>query len=188
MQLKERNERRRVCQTSEGVCVKSGRQLTEEDGRPAGKLIDNRIFGSDGFLEYSGVDHRRESGKLFLRRHGYEEDVMANFDFEEGEQDGTGPLSLQAFIAGCQGVRNIWNGCDAEVGFLPFDRRSPLRPPRVSRRGLLDGPSTFHLWAGGLPRRRCPRGDVPLGARGPPRRHRTGAAAGARASLRRACV
>ncbi|KAL1515318.1 hypothetical protein AB1Y20_001949 [Prymnesium parvum] len=89
---------------------------TQTDQRPSGKQIDNRIFGTEGFIQYSGLDHRSDSGALLLRRHDGCNETIEGFEFEDGDQNGTGPASLRAFIAGCAG-ESVWNGCDAELGF-----------------------------------------------------------------------
>lgn len=89
--------------------------LSAADQRPSGKQIDNRIFGSEGFVQYSGLDHLANSGSLMLRRHDGQHETVDGFFFEDGEQEGIGPASLQAFVACCRG-EPTWNGCDAELG------------------------------------------------------------------------
>ena len=91
---------------------------TDEDGRPSGKTIENTLFGTEGMLSYGGRDHQPTSGALELRRHDGANERVEGFDFEEGDQEGLGPLSLQAFVAGCRGDVHVWNGCDVHVGYL----------------------------------------------------------------------
>jgi len=100
-----------------GIAAVAGEKpATAADLRPTGKQVQNLVVGSEGLLDYSGLDHRIDSGKLMLRRHDFESEDLEGFEFEDGDQDGIGPASLQAFVAGCQGD-DVWNGCDAEVGW-----------------------------------------------------------------------
>ncbi|CAE8636582.1 unnamed protein product [Polarella glacialis] len=82
----------------------------------SGKLIENKIFGTDGCLFYSGDDVDPTSGNLVLMRHdGENETCPLGFHFENTAQEGTGPESLQAFIQACLG-QPIRNAADAEIG------------------------------------------------------------------------
>jgi len=81
----------------------------------ASKQIDNKVFGSEGFIMYSGDDQDTESGALLLRRHDGREEEHAGFEFENYEQDGLGPESLRNFVDACRGAPS-YNGCDAAVG------------------------------------------------------------------------
>lgn len=82
------------------------------------KQIENRIFGTEGFVQYSGLDQDPESGCLLLRRHDGVEERSGVFEFENYEQEGTGPESLNAFVDACAGATDVWNGCDASTGAL----------------------------------------------------------------------
>merc|ERR1712129_359013 len=80
-----------------------------------GKLIENKIFGAEGCILYSGDDANPSSGDLVFMRHDGQSQTNAGFYFENTSQDGDGPESLQAFIEGCLG-RQFFNAADAEVG------------------------------------------------------------------------
>lgn len=89
----------------------------------ASKQIDNKVFGDEGFLMYSGDDQDPDSGSLLLRRHDGEAEELPGFLFENYEDAGLGPESLQAFVAACRARKAgsgdaaaMWNGCDAAVG------------------------------------------------------------------------
>jgi len=100
-----------------GIGMVAGEKpATATDLRPTGKQVQNLIVGTEGMISYSGLDHRTDSGNLSLRRHDFAGKDVIGFEFEDGAQDGIGPASLQAFVAGCQG-EDVWNGCDAEVGW-----------------------------------------------------------------------
>lgn len=112
------------CSNGAIICLQGVATLAGEkpkgggDERPSGKQAEHRIFGSDGYIAYNGVDTKKESGSLVLRRHdGDCEELPGGFDWEDGDQDGIGPESLQAFIAGCRGDANVWNGTDADIGY-----------------------------------------------------------------------
>ena len=81
----------------------------------ASKQITNRIFGSEGFLDYSGDDLDPTSGALVLRRHDGAAEEWPGFEFENYDDEGLGPESLLAFVNVCRGVSDF-NGCDAMVG------------------------------------------------------------------------
>jgi len=101
----------------QGVATISGDKPTSEtDARPTGKYIENRIFGTEGSIEYNGIDCEPESGALRLRRHDYNGEVNTGFAFEDGDQGGIGPASLQAFVRRCRGDATR-NGCDALIGY-----------------------------------------------------------------------
>ena len=87
----------------------------------AQKHITNKIFGTEGVLEYSGSDLDPSSGGLELRRH---DGRVVSYDgvyFENYEKEGLGPESLLSFIdvcgAGAAGKEQLaWNGCDGQTG------------------------------------------------------------------------
>ena len=81
----------------------------------ASKQITNRIFGSEGFLDYSGDDLDPTSGALVLRRHDGAAEEWPGFEFENYDDEGLGPESLLAFVDVCRGEA-VYNGCDAMVG------------------------------------------------------------------------
>lgn len=90
----------------------------EGDITTATKQIDNKIFGTEGVLLYSGLDLVPGSGELTLRRHDGKERTEPGFEFENYDQhaqNGTGPESLHAFIDACL-QREHYNGADASVG------------------------------------------------------------------------
>ena len=82
----------------------------------ASKQITNRIFGSEGFIDYSGDDLDQASGALVLRRHDGAAETYPGFEFENYEDEGLGPESLLAFVDVCRGAKDVYNGCDAVVG------------------------------------------------------------------------
>ncbi len=59
------------------------------------KQIDNKIFGSLGFVSYSGDDGDVTSGSLLMRRHDGRQIVHKGFQFENCDTGGIGPESLQ---------------------------------------------------------------------------------------------
>lgn len=73
-------------------------------------------MGTEGMIDYSGFDHMKDSGKLLLKRHDYETEVIPGFEFECTRPEGIGPASVKAFIAACNGEQ-VWNGCDVKTGF-----------------------------------------------------------------------
>lgn len=93
---------------------------------PVGKQVKITIYGTDGALSYSGDDRDPSSGRLELRIGGedagdregnvevYCED--SGFVFEELDQDGAGPQSVQNFIAACLD-ENYYVGADSLIGF-----------------------------------------------------------------------
>jgi len=80
-----------------------------------GKLIENKIFGTEGCLFYSGDDADPNSGGLVLSRHDGTTQTHRGFHFENTSQEGVGPESLQAFIDACLG-KTFFNAADAQVG------------------------------------------------------------------------
>jgi len=62
------------------------------------------MYGTKGALLYSGNDREESSGKLELcRSSGAIEVVHDGFVFEELDQEGLGPSSMQSFLAACLG-------------------------------------------------------------------------------------
>jgi len=90
----------------------------EGDVTTATKQIDNKVFGTEGCLLYSGLDLVPESGELVMRRNDGREQISKGFEFENYDQhaqDGTGPESIHAFVAACRGEQ-YYNGADGVVG------------------------------------------------------------------------
>ena len=95
-----------------GSCGWPGNNHTQATG----KHIDIKVIGSKGILSYGGDDQQPSSGRLELRTHdggGHVSDE--GFLFENCEQDGNGPESLQNFVRACRGEEYV-NGADARVG------------------------------------------------------------------------
>lgn len=90
---------------------------------PVGKRIKIKIFGTKGALFYSGNDRDTASGSLEWLRGDEHDSVGAveiqcpelGFQFEDLDQEGVGPESLQCFIDACLG-RNYYAGADSLVG------------------------------------------------------------------------
>jgi len=74
---------------------------------PIGKRIRIKIFGSKGAIIYTGDDRDDTSGRLELRLADNDGQVEhpcgdnVGFDFENLDQDGEGPESLQNFLDAC---------------------------------------------------------------------------------------
>ncbi|GFH56129.1 hypothetical protein CTEN210_12606 [Chaetoceros tenuissimus] len=88
------------------------------DKNPVGKQIGIEIYGDEGSLTYNGVDTELSSGELkVVNAKGIVEHSCMNdgYLFENSDQNGTGPESLQEFIDACMG-RHYYNGADSEVG------------------------------------------------------------------------
>ncbi|KAK3270921.1 hypothetical protein CYMTET_20705 [Cymbomonas tetramitiformis] len=86
------------------------------------KHIDNRIIGSEGMISYCGraIDgalgkSEECPGQLELTRFDGKDRVIKKFEFENLDQEGTGPESLNEFINGCLG-EPFYQGVGAEVG------------------------------------------------------------------------
>lgn len=98
----------------------SGTSLLPGDAHsdpPVGKRVRIEIYGDQGALFYSGVDTDPSSGKLEIV------DVDGNFstkndrfDFENTDNTGIGPESLQNWIKACQGEMDYYVGADCELG------------------------------------------------------------------------
>jgi predicted dehydrogenase len=94
------------------------------------KIIENRLVGTDGYLTFCGNDEDKGktsldeagsedtgsgAGELALIRFDGRREVIPGFEFENTDQDGDGPESLQHFLDACLG--NEYNpGADAAIG------------------------------------------------------------------------
>lgn len=70
---------------------------------PAGKIIDCKVFGSEGALLYGGDDRDPSSGRLELRRNDGNVVFEGGFQFEDCGESGAGPQSVRAFVDACRG-------------------------------------------------------------------------------------
>lgn len=82
------------------------------------KQVDNKIFGTEGVLMYSGDDFDPSSGDLLLRRHDGNHKTFEGFHFEEYPTDAEtkGPQSLLTFLAAVRGLP-YFNGADVQAEF-----------------------------------------------------------------------
>ena len=88
-----------------------------------GKLIDNKIYGSEGMLLYCGDDADPSSGCLSVsrldgtRNQAYPE--LGGFLFENTAHAEAGgkPESLQSLLDACNGMP-YWSGTSSELGLL----------------------------------------------------------------------
>jgi len=91
---------------------------------PVAKRVKIKIFGTQGALFFSGNDRDPTSGKLEWLRGDDHENVGAveiqcpdlGFEFEDLDQEGIGPESLQCFIDSCLGSNDYYVGADSLVG------------------------------------------------------------------------
>ena len=99
------------------------------------KEIVIRIFGTRGALSYCGNDRDPSSGRLEWSSHDNDDDDHdaagenasrgavevqcpdLGFQFEELDQDGIGPSSLQCFLDACLGRDDYYIGAESLVGF-----------------------------------------------------------------------
>lgn len=93
------------------------------------KQIDNKIYGTNGMLLYSGNDGDQTSGSLQLKlfdgsivdfnqpEHCLDSSIgrLDGFKFENTESDGLGPESLLNFVDACLG-KEIWQGASSNLG------------------------------------------------------------------------
>ena len=91
---------------------------------PVGKRVQIQMFGTKGALCFSGDDRDPSTGALEWLRGDDEHKMGAvdvqypdlGFQFENLEQDGAGPESLQCFIDACLGRDECYLGADSLVG------------------------------------------------------------------------
>eukprot|EP00931_Biecheleriopsis_adriatica_P113830 TRINITY_DN8905_c0_g2_i1.p1 TRINITY_DN8905_c0_g2~~TRINITY_DN8905_c0_g2_i1.p1 ORF type:complete len:392 (-),score=80.09 TRINITY_DN8905_c0_g2_i1:322-1446(-) len=104
------------CTNGATMSVQGVATLPFKSYKESGKQIDNRIFGSEGMLEFCCTnDYDPSSGALILKRHDQKDQHFPGFYFENYEAEGPGPESLQKFIGGCIG-KPFFNGADATIG------------------------------------------------------------------------
>lgn len=85
---------------------------------PVGKLIRIKIFGSKGAIVYSGDDRDLNSGRLEFRKlDGSIEEMLPGkgFLFENTDDQGYGPESLQSFLNACIG-KNFVEAANSACG------------------------------------------------------------------------
>jgi len=104
-----------VVRCTNGATIALQGVATLPESNTSGKLVENKIFGTEGCLLYSGDDQDPASGDLVVTRHDGKNSRRKGFYFENTAQDGTGPESLQTFVEGCLG-KQFFNAADAEVG------------------------------------------------------------------------
>ena len=111
--------------TSPAYCATAGRDSADnlQTKIRNGKLIDNKIYGSEGMLLYSGDDSDSSSGCLSVSRldgsvnEAYPE--LGGFLFENTAHADAGgmPESLASFVAACNGLP-YWSGAPSWLGLL----------------------------------------------------------------------
>jgi predicted dehydrogenase len=108
----------------------------EHSDSPIGKKVDIKIYGSKGAVMYCGDDRDQDSGSLELRREDGKVELPcgAGFDFENTDVHGTGPESLQSFIAACQGKTDYYAGADALLGLRTIQTLEAFYRSNASRR------------------------------------------------------
>lgn len=84
---------------------------------PVPKKAQIEVFGSEGSLHYEGNDREPSSGRLELRNpDGTVEVLHDEFLFENLDNVGSGPESLQNFVQLCCGNVEVYEGADVLVG------------------------------------------------------------------------
>ena len=103
---------------------------------PIGKQVDIKIYGTKGAIMYCGDDRDRASGSLEVRSMDGKVELPCGtgFDFENIEQEGTGPESLYAFIAACQGKKDFYAGADASLGLRTVQTLEAFYRSNASRK------------------------------------------------------
>eukprot|EP00933_Yihiella_yeosuensis_P058784 TRINITY_DN5949_c2_g1_i1.p1 TRINITY_DN5949_c2_g1~~TRINITY_DN5949_c2_g1_i1.p1 ORF type:complete len:371 (+),score=73.18 TRINITY_DN5949_c2_g1_i1:41-1153(+) len=103
------------CTNGATISVEGTAAIPFKSYTESSKQIDNKIFGSEGMLMYSGDDYNPDSGSLVLKRHDLREQTFPGFYFENYGQEGDGPESVKFFLDGCLG-KSFFNGADVHVG------------------------------------------------------------------------
>ncbi len=88
---------------------------SDESHPHSGKHVSVRVFGDAGSLVYEGDDQDSSSGDLVVLTRDGSRKVEPGFLFENYEDTGTGPESVQAFVKACRGLEHF-RGIDAELG------------------------------------------------------------------------
>ncbi len=88
---------------------------SDESHPHSGKHVSVRVFGDAGSLVYEGDDQDPSSGDLVVLTRDGDRKVEQGFLFENYEDTGTGPESVQAFIKACRGLEHF-RGIDADLG------------------------------------------------------------------------
>ena len=105
-----------------GTSLLPGNQYADP---PVGKRVSVGVFGTEGALFYAGDDSDAGSGRLEIRRGGgigpgmRATEVLCpdlGFQFEDCEMEGSGPESLQSFIAACSAREDYYVGADSQIG------------------------------------------------------------------------
>lgn len=92
------------------VISASGTTLIPDKGDGA-KRVSVEIFGTEGCLLYSGVDQDPKSGRLeLINEDGSSEILHEEFAFENLDNEGLGPESLQEFVEVCNGNTDVYEG------------------------------------------------------------------------------
>ena len=105
-----------IALTGTGAVPGNAHAEDSDEAHPhAGKHVSVRVLGDAGSLIYEGDDQDESSGDLVLLTRAGERKVEKGFLFENYEDTGTGPESVQAFIAACRGLDHF-RGIDAEIG------------------------------------------------------------------------
>jgi predicted dehydrogenase len=110
-----------VCNDNNIVMSMSGTSLLPGNAHshpPVGKRFHIEIHGTHGALLYCGDDQIPSSGRLELRRSDGSVELPAGdeFYFEDLNQDGDGPNSLQSFIRACNNHEDYYVGADSHLG------------------------------------------------------------------------
>mmetsp|Transcript_19791 Transcript_19791/g.29034 ORF Transcript_19791/g.29034 Transcript_19791/m.29034 type:complete len:398 (+) Transcript_19791:463-1656(+) len=102
---------------------------------PVGKSIRIKIFGTEGAIFYTGDDRDTQSGRLELRKECGGVEVHCRdlgFEFEDLDQEGIGPESLQSFIDACLGRKDYYVGADSSVGLKTIQTIDAMYRSQVS--------------------------------------------------------
>ena len=132
-----------------GTALLPGSQYADP---PVGKRINVEIFGTNGCLLWGGDDRIPESGRLEVRRSlpGKKEDGQSHFPcsrekignelndgfyFEDGNQDGKGPGSMNVFLEACKSALRKKEGNqladEVELAPVPNDSLIGLRTVQI---------------------------------------------------------
>lgn len=106
-----------------GTALLPGSQYADP---PVGKHISIELFGDKGSLHYCGDDQKPETGKLELRKEDGQSEFPCSdhpqdgFYFEDGEEKGSGPDSMKAWLdACCLSSSQYSRGKDVDIRQIP---------------------------------------------------------------------